>query len=228
MHVLFPQAAIRETMVLPNSESVTIPFMLAEKNDWIPQKSAPFIWTNPDMTNEPTTEPAIAREVPRPQPPKETHAQEPQESQEPQEVQTSSKRSTDSTHDKLTDATDDEKVEANDEKTPLLEKQEKQPPQEVAVVPARRSAEENREVQLSNWQHPAPAPPPQSVAVEAATIGESNETVEGNDARLKRLGTREKVSGFRKKMGEKLEEKRRNIEEKGRHIVEKMRGPGGI
>ncbi|GJV40299.1 testis-expressed sequence 2 protein [Tanacetum coccineum] len=51
------KAAIRESMVLPNSESVTIPFMLAEKNDWIPQKSAPFIWINPEATPEPTTRP---------------------------------------------------------------------------------------------------------------------------------------------------------------------------
>ncbi|PWA82421.1 hypothetical protein CTI12_AA076700 [Artemisia annua] len=52
------KAAIRESMVLPNSESVTIPFMLAEKNDWIPQKSAPFIWTNPETNPDPTTRPA--------------------------------------------------------------------------------------------------------------------------------------------------------------------------
>ncbi|KAI3807813.1 hypothetical protein L1987_23747 [Smallanthus sonchifolius] len=43
--------AICETMVLPNFGSVTIPFMIAEKNEWVPQEIAPFIWTNP------TTEP---------------------------------------------------------------------------------------------------------------------------------------------------------------------------
>lgn len=54
------KAAIRESMVLPNSESVTIPFMLAEKDDWIPQKSAPFIWTNPESNpdTKPATKPA--------------------------------------------------------------------------------------------------------------------------------------------------------------------------
>ncbi|KAJ0457860.1 putative synaptotagmin-like mitochondrial-lipid-binding domain-containing protein [Helianthus annuus] len=52
------KAAIRETTVLPNSESVTIPFMIAEKNDWIPQKAAPFIWTNP---NSPPSRPLNGR-----------------------------------------------------------------------------------------------------------------------------------------------------------------------
>ena len=42
----FAQVAIRETMVLPNCESACIPWMLAEKDDWVPRKVAPFIWLN--------------------------------------------------------------------------------------------------------------------------------------------------------------------------------------
>ncbi|GMJ14306.1 hypothetical protein like AT1G17820 [Hibiscus trionum] len=38
------KAAIRETMVLPNCESAYIPWMLAEKDDWIPRNVAPYIW----------------------------------------------------------------------------------------------------------------------------------------------------------------------------------------
>lgn len=38
------QAAIRETLVLPNCESVCIPWMLAEKDDWVPRNVAPFLW----------------------------------------------------------------------------------------------------------------------------------------------------------------------------------------
>lgn len=44
-----------------------------------------------------------------------------------------------------------------------------------------------------------------------------------DDGRPKRIGTRARVLGFGKKMGEKLEEKRKHIEERGRHIVEKMK-----
>lgn len=40
------QVAIRETLVLPNCESVCIPCMLAEKDDWVPRQVAPFIWIN--------------------------------------------------------------------------------------------------------------------------------------------------------------------------------------
>ncbi|KAE8688668.1 hypothetical protein F3Y22_tig00110957pilonHSYRG00010 [Hibiscus syriacus] len=40
------KAAIRETMVLPNCESACIPWMLAEKDDWVPREVAPFIWLN--------------------------------------------------------------------------------------------------------------------------------------------------------------------------------------
>ncbi|KAM0040110.1 putative synaptotagmin-like mitochondrial-lipid-binding domain-containing protein [Helianthus debilis subsp. tardiflorus] len=209
------KAAIRETTVLPNSESVTIPFMIAEKNDWIPQKAAPFIWTNPELTTEPATERPVVHEVHRSQSSIETHPQE------AQDVNTSSRSSTETTHDKTTfsqsddekpPANDDEKSAATDEKTPLLESDKQPPPQDVAV-------EENQLVTLPDWRRPSPSAP-QVVVVE-----ENNEAAEGE---LRRMGTRAKMLGLRKKMGEKLDEKRRNLEEKGRHIVEKMRGPGGI
>ncbi|KAJ0694803.1 putative synaptotagmin-like mitochondrial-lipid-binding domain-containing protein [Helianthus annuus] len=208
------KAAIRETTVLPNSESVTIPFMIAEKNDWIPQKAAPFIWTNPELTTEPATERTVIQEVHRSQSSIETHPQE------AQDVHTSNRSSTETTHDKTTSsqsddekspAYDDEKSAATDEKTPLLESDKQPPPQDVAV-------EENQLVALPDWR-PSPSAP-QVVVVE-----ENNEAAEGE---LRRMGTRAKMLGLRKKMGEKLDEKRRNLEEKGRHIVEKMRGPGGI
>ncbi|XP_073220629.1 uncharacterized protein [Cicer arietinum] len=43
------QAAIWDTLVLPNSESISIPWMLAEKDDWVPRQVAPFIWINPEL-----------------------------------------------------------------------------------------------------------------------------------------------------------------------------------
>ncbi|KAK4793898.1 hypothetical protein SAY86_011892, partial [Trapa natans] len=43
------KASIRETMVMPNCENVWIPFMVAEKDDWVPRKAAPFIWLNQDL-----------------------------------------------------------------------------------------------------------------------------------------------------------------------------------
>ncbi|XVE89407.1 hypothetical protein DITRI_Ditri19aG0199200 [Diplodiscus trichospermus] len=57
------KAAIRETMVLPNCESVCIPWMLAEKDDWVARKVAPFIWLN----QEAVTDNNIVREAQGPQ-----------------------------------------------------------------------------------------------------------------------------------------------------------------
>ncbi|GMY12754.1 hypothetical protein FCV25MIE_07993 [Fagus crenata] len=49
------KGAIRESLVLPNSESVCIPWMIAEKEDWVPRKVAPFLWLNQEMVNGPST-----------------------------------------------------------------------------------------------------------------------------------------------------------------------------
>lgn len=56
------QAAIRETLVHPNSESVGIPWMSAEKDDWVPRNVAPFMWykNNQDSNSNAATK----REVP--------------------------------------------------------------------------------------------------------------------------------------------------------------------
>ncbi|XP_010474308.1 PREDICTED: testis-expressed sequence 2 protein-like [Camelina sativa] len=46
------KTAIREVMVLPNCESLTIPWMTAEKDDWIERNIAPFMWLNQDSTSD--------------------------------------------------------------------------------------------------------------------------------------------------------------------------------
>ncbi|XAR53144.1 hypothetical protein NMG60_11021566 [Bertholletia excelsa] len=46
------KAAIRETLVLPNCESVCIPWMLAEKDDWVPRNVAPFLWIRSNDNQE--------------------------------------------------------------------------------------------------------------------------------------------------------------------------------
>ncbi|XP_064960208.1 uncharacterized protein LOC135581327 isoform X3 [Musa acuminata AAA Group] len=44
------KAAIRDSLVLPNCETICIPWMLAEKDDWVPRKVAPFMWINNENT----------------------------------------------------------------------------------------------------------------------------------------------------------------------------------
>ncbi|KAL1224072.1 hypothetical protein V5N11_031220 [Cardamine amara subsp. amara] len=52
------KTAIREAVVLPNCESLTIPWMIAEKDDWVQRKAAPFMWLNQenDHNNSQATE----------------------------------------------------------------------------------------------------------------------------------------------------------------------------
>ncbi|CAN4100568.1 unnamed protein product [Withania somnifera] len=64
------KAAIRETLVLPNCESVCIPCMLAEKDDWVPRQVAPFLWLNREAAGNnanrqvaPSSQPADATRV---------------------------------------------------------------------------------------------------------------------------------------------------------------------
>lgn len=51
-------------MVLPNSDSINIPWMVAEKNDWVPRKAAPFAWSK----HEHPTDSAAKSDVPISQP----------------------------------------------------------------------------------------------------------------------------------------------------------------
>ncbi|URE19256.1 Putative integral membrane protein conserved region (DUF2404) [Musa troglodytarum] len=44
------KAAIRDSLVLPNCETMCMPWMLAEKDDWVPRKVAPFMWINNEKT----------------------------------------------------------------------------------------------------------------------------------------------------------------------------------
>ncbi|KAL9254473.1 Testis-expressed protein 2-like protein [Drosera capensis] len=47
------KAVIQEAVVLPNCESLTIPFMLSEKDDWIPRNLAPLLWVKLDAPSNP-------------------------------------------------------------------------------------------------------------------------------------------------------------------------------
>ncbi|KAJ0835724.1 putative synaptotagmin-like mitochondrial-lipid-binding domain-containing protein [Helianthus annuus] len=181
------KGAIRETMVLPNCESATVHFMLAEKNDWIPQQSAPFIWANPELNPEPPTEPTISHEVPCPQPPDEIH---------PQDVSST----TETTHNQ-TSSDDDEKPTENDEKTPLLESTE----QNAAVV------EEN--VGFPSSQ--PPSPPQAAVAEENKETADENK-LKRSGTRAKMLGFRKKMGEKLEEKRRNIEEKGRHMVEKMR------------
>ncbi|EPS70705.1 hypothetical protein M569_04055, partial [Genlisea aurea] len=64
------KAAVRDAFVIPHMESITVPWMSAEKDDWIPRAVAPFVWCRgsqqqdsaAEMPKQP--EPAAANSTP--------------------------------------------------------------------------------------------------------------------------------------------------------------------
>ncbi|KAF8111306.1 hypothetical protein N665_0076s0286 [Sinapis alba] len=187
---------IREVMVLPNCESVTIPGMIAEKDDWVQRNVAPFMWLNQDSTSDHDSfEAAEAKaRADKPPSPEQTKKvtnvpQKPRVEEEPVAAQPPPALTVES----------DKSLE--ELKTPLLESSEKQETAaggggtDEEIVP---------------------------VSVQRSIV--SSEDVDAN-SKGKKMGTKERMFDFRKKVGEKFEEKKRHMEERSRQIVEKMRGP---
>ncbi|KAG8378585.1 hypothetical protein BUALT_Bualt07G0000900 [Buddleja alternifolia] len=206
------KAAIRETLVLPNSESVGIPWMLAEKDDWVPRKVAPFMWYK--NNRDPATN-TTKQEVPSFQTMEATHGVEanhgnPTKSEANFEklkdfgpIQRVRSESLD-TNASLSSSMDESTM--NDTsfqelRVPLLKKDKMQ-----ESLP-RRSTEDKPEIGLRS----------RSLAL--------SQDGEDDDARPKKIGARERMLGLGKKVGEKLEVKRRHFEEKGRSFVDRMRAP---
>ncbi|KAJ0255690.1 Uncharacterized protein HA466_0087610 [Hirschfeldia incana] len=193
------KTGIREVMVLPNCESVTIPWMIAEKDDWVQRSVAPFMWLNQDSTSDHDSFEAAEAKAKAEKPPnaeqtkKATNVQQkPRVEEEPVAAQPPASSAA-----ALTVESDKSLEEL---KTPLLESSEKQETAahggnegEIVPVNVQRSVVSSEEVDSS--------------------------------FKGKKMGTRERMFDFRKKVGEKFEEKKRHMEERSRQIVEKMRGP---
>ncbi|KAI3454264.1 hypothetical protein Pfo_010927 [Paulownia fortunei] len=209
------KAAIRETLVLPNSESVSIPWMLAEKDDWVPRKVAPFMWYKNDQDSVSNT---TKREVPCFQPGEVTHTVEANQGNPTRsEVNHEESKTVGSIPEVTCESLDpcassssfmDEST-LNDSsfqelRAPLLKKDKMQ---EFGT----RSIEDKPDISVRS---------PSRVFTEGQIYN-----AEDDDTRPRRIGTRERMRGLGKKMGEKIEVKRRHIEEKGRSFVERMRGP---
>ena len=206
MLVSFLQAAIRDTLVLPNCESVCIPWMLAEKDDWVPRNVAPFIWVKQEVVADPNA----TRDVP---------------SSQPVEVKTknetgrgTSKDDPESKHEKPKNSESLMKpvAEASDSLSGLNS--------DDRSLQESQTAMNDETTTQETWQsNSGEIPYCQSWSGSEVTSEEL--AIEDSDTRPKRMGRKARMLDLGKKMGEKLEEKRRNIEEKGRNIVERMRGP---
>ena len=189
-------------MVLPNCESITIPGMIAEKDDWVQRSVAPFMWLNQDSSSDHDSFEAAEGKAKGEKPtngeqtnkttnvPQKARVEEEPEAAQPPANLTAHIVESDRSLEEL--------------KTPLLESNEK-------LETVARGGNDREIVPVSVQ------PPPSRYIV-------PNEEVDSS-FKGKKMGTRERMFDFRKKVGEKFEEKKRHMEERSRQIVEKMRGP---
>lgn len=205
------QTAIRETLVLPNCENICIPWMVAEKDDWVPRKVAPFIWVLQE-SGDPTGRNAINCQLGetkgKPNITKASKQDEGNEKQaedvhpQPPPCTLVSASPSSSQLGRTTSVSSDQSLRSIAEeelKAPLLKNDEMQ---DLTVLPSREETPECSAVPVVTAEEPIPV---------------------SEDSKAKKTWRRARMMDLGKKMGEKLEEKRRHIEEKGRHIVEKMR-----
>ncbi|KAG0473266.1 hypothetical protein HPP92_015123, partial [Vanilla planifolia] len=207
------KAAIRDNLVLPNCDYICIPWMLAEKDDWVPREVAPFVWikqeamdtnmqevdlnnppghskTKPKSTNE--TKPSSLDLVDRTEKIKDVvYVHQPPDDPSLKAVSSSSPGDTMSGNSHAS--------------SPAITSE--------LTMPLLRT----EGTQESNNQSRVESSRATSFGDELASVSSEE------DAKPKRIGRRARMMDLGRKMGEKLEEKRRHIEEKSRHIVEKMR-----
>ncbi|XP_042012459.1 testis-expressed protein 2-like [Salvia splendens] len=203
------KAAIRETLVLPNGESIILPWMLAEKDDWIPRKAAPFMWYK---NNQDSVGMSSRREAPSFQPGELAHnaaSSHGNSSRSEVDYEVSKNAgsipegigesvgprvsSSSSTGESMSNSSSSQDLRA-----PLLKDEKMHESTTRSIEP----------IQDTRVHSPS----------RFFTTGD-------DDTNQKKMGTKERMRGLGKKVGEKLEVKRRHFEERGRSFVERMRGP---
>ncbi|CAA7403401.1 unnamed protein product [Spirodela intermedia] len=188
------KTAIQETLVLPNCESVSIPWMLAEKDDWVPRSVAPFIWVaRRDAGESPADEVA----------PPTSHSGESVRIKKGSSGDTKSIISLDDNLQEAATAAgppgtkDSGEMEGGGAADPLPESLGRPSPgyEDPSLGGGQRSSRRESTAERS--------------------------TCSPDDGRP-RTGRKTRMMDLGRKVTEKLEEKRRHIEEKSRHMVEKM------
>ncbi|CAN0854868.1 Testis-expressed protein 2 [Linum grandiflorum] len=201
--------SIRETLVLPNCESMCIPWMLAEKNDWVPRKAAPFMWLNREVTSDhPPTEP-VSFLPPKPK------------SKTEDKTGTSSNNSPPDSNYEATNRNGGENQHVKPDSTDSSASSEKSSPtgQSKSVEELRTPLLDRSESQEDNEHNGNHVSESSSTSRSLINVDRSIEAVDDT----KKSGRRAKMFDLGKKMSEKLEEKRRHLEERSRSFVEKMR-----
>ncbi|XP_052143213.1 uncharacterized protein LOC127762768 [Oryza glaberrima] len=216
------KASLRDSLVLPNCESISIPFMLAEKDDWVPLKDAPFIWLN----REPTETRSHAAAVTPTRPDEVILKDDASNKTVAPSLPNSSARSEETLK---TAASIDEPTQVpvaaadashEPRKSPLAPAGEASSPSSPDTIDElRKPLLITEKIQEEDSESKVESPSPLYTSLRGIVpAGEQS-----GDESKRKGGRRARMMDFGKKMGDKLEEKRRHIEEKGRNIVEKMR-----
>ncbi|XP_047080258.1 uncharacterized protein LOC124691006 [Lolium rigidum] len=213
------KASLRDSLVLPNCESIPMPWMLAEKDDWAPLKDGPYIWLNHELTE---TRSHVAAAVP-------THPEEAAGAK----ADTSTKNAAPSSRD--SSAKSEESLRSIDESAedPVAESSHAQsrlaPASETSTSPSHPDAASELRKPLLSMEDTSERRAGSPLYTSLRAIRPAGQQLQqaalasvGEDVKQK-SGRRSRMMDLGKKMGDKLEEKRRQVEEKGRTIVEKMR-----
>uniref|UniRef100_A0A7N0U3T8 SMP-LTD domain-containing protein n=1 Tax=Kalanchoe fedtschenkoi TaxID=63787 RepID=A0A7N0U3T8_KALFE len=209
------KAVVRESLVLPNCESICIPWMSADKDDWVPRDVAPFIWLNQDTnasssTHEVRGSPSGNQKVKHANI-KESFGKLEEDIRKNPKQEESSQQPNSETSDALKVMRTVPKPPSgsyqslNELKIPLLKKGDSLPNSQHNLKETSESASSSRSITV---------------------MEERNLPIGEDDSKTRRWSRRGKMLDLGKKMGEKLEEKRRTIEEKSRSLVEKMKAQG--
>ncbi|CAK9164360.1 unnamed protein product [Ilex paraguariensis] len=209
------KAAIRESMVHPNYENISIPWMLAEKDDWVPRKDAPFIWIKQAAVSDPTT----AHEVASSQPGDKTHVIQPSRRATGNNVEDKHDKAKEVEHVRQPIGESPDTHASSSSLTNQATLNDK--PSQQLRAPLLANDDPHKTRQGCEEENSGCQTPTRSLML----VEEQNHFLDGDDTRTKTTGTRAKMLSFGKKVGAKFDEKRRHIEERSRHIAEKMRGP---
>ncbi|XP_027935564.1 testis-expressed protein 2-like isoform X2 [Vigna unguiculata] len=225
------KTGIRETLVLPNCESVCIPWMLAEKDDWVPRTVAPFIWVNQEFRNETSTstytnnQPSGGVKASGASTSSNDSEHKQHNSTSAESSEEANRKSSDSLALPL-DSSDSVTSESNRSlEGPDAPSLEDDKPQKTTDLKEFKTSSLQNDKPLETNEQNMENNSEFLSEHKSAVMERRNHSIEREDGLPKKMGRRERMLDLGKKMSEKLEEKRRHIEEKSRHIVDKMRGP---
>ncbi|KAK7291253.1 hypothetical protein RIF29_06245 [Crotalaria pallida] len=242
------KVVIRDTLVLPNCESIYIPWMLAEKDDWVPRKVAPFIWIKHESGNEPSTSvdtdsqlsvgvkamseacSSTSSDVQENKPPKPKRADAcSRTSSDVQENKPQKPKRAESCREPARKS-DSLALPLSSSSSMTLRNSKSLDELTTPLLENDRRQEDLKELRTpslrSDTTHEDSEEKVEDISdcqlpPTSAVLHKQNSSVEQDNSKPKKIGRREKMQDLRKRMSEKFEEKKRHIEEKVETLLRK-------